>query len=79
MTMIAHLQGVVVAKTVERVVVALVTENVFHDEMKIGYAVAAVSLTCVVLGLVSILAAITSVRSLADRDDGSGTPAGQPA
>jgi MFS family permease len=61
------------------VVIALVTEDVFHDEMKIGYAVAAVSLICVVLGLFATLSAIGSVRSLAGRDDGSGDPAGQPA
>jgi MFS family permease len=61
------------------VVVALITENVFHDEMKIGYAVASVSLICIVLGLLAILSAIGSVRSLAGRGDGSGRAAGQPA
>jgi MFS family permease len=61
------------------VVIALVTEHVFHDEMKIGYAVASVSLICTVLGLLAILSAIGFMRSLAGRDDGSGTPAGQPA
>jgi MFS family permease len=61
------------------IVIALVTERVFHDELMIGHAVALVSLTCVLLGLVSILSAIGSVRAIAGRDDGSGTPASQPA
>ena len=59
------------------VVIALVTEHVLHDEMKIGYAVAAVSLTCVALGLFATLLAIGAVRSLAAREEVSGSPAGQ--
>lgn len=58
---------------------ALITAHLFHDEMKIGYAVALVALTCTVLGLLSILSAIGVMRSLAGRDDGTGVPAGQPA
>jgi MFS family permease len=61
------------------VVMALVTEQVFHDEMKIGDAVASVSLICTVFGLLSILSAIRFMRSLAGRDDGTGVPAEQAA
>jgi MFS family permease len=60
-------------------VMALVTEDVFHDDMKIGDAVASVSLVCTVLGLLSILAAIRYMRSIAARDIDGGVPASQPA
>lgn len=61
------------------VAMAAVTEHVFHDDMKIGYAVASVSLICTMFGLLSILAAIRHMRSLAGRADSSGMPAGQAA
>jgi hypothetical protein len=47
--------------------------------MKIGYAVASVSLICVMLGFFAILSAIRFMRSLEGRNDGSGRPADQPA
>lgn len=60
------------------VVMALITQYVFHAEMMIGYAVALVVLTCTVLGLLSFLAAIGHMRSLAGRGD-AGLAAGQAA
>jgi hypothetical protein len=60
-------------------VMALITAHLFQDEMKIGYAVALVALTCTTLGLLSILSAIGYMRSLASRGDGTGVPAEQAA
>jgi len=61
------------------IVMAMVTEYVFRDDMMIGNAVASVSLVCAVLGLLASLAAVSYMRSLAGRDDGGASPAGQPA
>jgi MFS family permease len=59
------------------IVIAMVTEYVFRDEMMIGYAVASVSLICVVLGFLASLSAVSYLRSLRGQDDGSGRPVGQ--
>jgi MFS family permease len=53
------------------IVMAMVTEYLFRDDMMIGTAVASVSLVCAVLGLLASLAAVSYMRSLAGRDDGS--------
>jgi MFS family permease len=56
------------------VVMAMVTEHVFHDDMMIGHAVASVSLICSVLGFLASFLAIRYMKSLAGREGGEGRP-----
>jgi MFS family permease len=61
------------------IVVAMITEYLFRDEMMIGYSVAAVSLTCAVLGFFATYSAVRFMRTLEGREGSTGRPADQPA